>query len=205
MTKSDVKDSHCSLLAFFPLHSGPVTWLKPSLTGQALQTLFYTRGGKPNEKPQFQWLLSLSSFSICLFFETGFQNLCSSGCLGTPSVYQASLELTERGLPASASKVLGLKVWVTTAWQNSYLPPFVPQIDHIQHSRMEMPQEMVCGPDETREPFWVLTWLDRKHKFSKFVTKQICNKICFKNGFCSVVQTCLLWYKLQNEQRISQF
>jgi hypothetical protein len=41
-------------------------------------------------------------------------SLCSPGCPGTYSVDQAGLEL--RNLPASASQVLGLKVYVTTAW-----------------------------------------------------------------------------------------
>jgi hypothetical protein len=40
-------------------------------------------------------------------------SLCSPGCPGTHSVDQASLEL--RNLPASASKVLGLKACTTTA------------------------------------------------------------------------------------------
>jgi hypothetical protein len=40
-------------------------------------------------------------------------SLCSSGCPGTCSVDQASLEL--RNLPASASQVLWLKACVTTA------------------------------------------------------------------------------------------
>jgi hypothetical protein len=45
------------------------------------------------------------------FFKTGF--LCSPGCPGIHSVDQAGLEL--RDLPASASQVLGLKAWATTA------------------------------------------------------------------------------------------
>jgi hypothetical protein len=51
---------------------------------------------------------------VCLFFV--FQDrvsLCSPGCPGTHSVDQAGLEL--RNPPASASQVLGLKVWATTA------------------------------------------------------------------------------------------
>jgi hypothetical protein len=48
-------------------------------------------------------------FCFC-FFETEF--LCSPGCPGTHSVDQADLEL--RNLPASASRVLGLKACATT-------------------------------------------------------------------------------------------
>jgi hypothetical protein len=57
-------------------------------------------------------------FFVCLFF--GFfclfvfqdrVSLCSSGCSGTHSVDQAGLEL--RNPPASASRVLGLKVCAT--------------------------------------------------------------------------------------------
>jgi hypothetical protein len=40
-------------------------------------------------------------------------SLCSPGCPGTHSVDQAGLEL--RNMPASASQVLGLKVFATTA------------------------------------------------------------------------------------------
>jgi hypothetical protein len=40
-------------------------------------------------------------------------SLCSSGCPGTHSVDQAGLKL--RNLPASASRVLGLKACATTA------------------------------------------------------------------------------------------
>ena len=40
-------------------------------------------------------------------------SLCSPGCPGTHFVDQAGLEL--RNLPASASRVLGLKVCATTA------------------------------------------------------------------------------------------
>jgi hypothetical protein len=39
-------------------------------------------------------------------------SLCSPGCPATSSVDQADLEL--RDLSASASRVLGLKVWATT-------------------------------------------------------------------------------------------
>ena len=41
-------------------------------------------------------------------------SLCSPGCLGTHFVDQAGLEL--RNLPASVSRVLGLKMCATTAW-----------------------------------------------------------------------------------------
>jgi hypothetical protein len=41
-------------------------------------------------------------------------SLCSLGCPGTHFVDQVGLEL--RNLPASASRVLGLKVCTTTAW-----------------------------------------------------------------------------------------
>jgi hypothetical protein len=40
-------------------------------------------------------------------------SLCSPGCPGTHFVDQAGLEL--RNPPASASRVLGLKAWATTA------------------------------------------------------------------------------------------
>jgi hypothetical protein len=51
-------------------------------------------------------------FPFFFFFETGFP-LYSPGCPETHSVDQADLEL--RNLPASASKMLGLKVCTTTA------------------------------------------------------------------------------------------
>jgi hypothetical protein len=55
---------------------------------------------------------SWASFLLfVLFFETRV-SLCSPGCHGTLFVDQAGLEL--RNLPASASKVLGLKVCATT-------------------------------------------------------------------------------------------
>jgi hypothetical protein len=53
----------------------------------------------------------LGVFCFLFFFKTGF--LCSPGCAGTHSVDQAGLEL--RNLPASASRVLGLKACTTTA------------------------------------------------------------------------------------------
>jgi hypothetical protein len=57
-------------------------------------------------------------FLFIQFFGFGFfgdrVSLCSPGCLGTHSVDQAGLEL--RDLTASASQVLKLKAWDTTAW-----------------------------------------------------------------------------------------
>jgi hypothetical protein len=56
-------------------------------------------------------------FYFILFYFILFRDrvsLCSPGCPGTHSVDQAGLEL--RSLPASASRVLGLKVCATTAW-----------------------------------------------------------------------------------------
>ena len=62
------------------------------------------------------YLIFFSCFILfllaCLCFETGFL-CCNSDCPGTHSVDQAGLELRE--LPASASQVLGLKVYATTA------------------------------------------------------------------------------------------
>lgn len=67
-------------------------------------------------------LFSLSLFVSCVlclslfpffFLETGF--LCVPGCPGTHPVAQAGLEF--RDSPASPSRVLGLKVRATTAWQ----------------------------------------------------------------------------------------
>jgi hypothetical protein len=43
--------------------------------------------------------------------------MCSPGCPGTHSVDQAGLEL--RNPPASASQMLELKAWATTAWLES--------------------------------------------------------------------------------------
>jgi hypothetical protein len=53
------------------------------------------------------------SLSLSLSLSQGFS--VSPGCPGTHSVDQAGLKL--RNLPASASRVLGLKAWATTAWQ----------------------------------------------------------------------------------------
>jgi hypothetical protein len=50
---------------------------------------------------------------ICLFVFRDRVSLCNPGCLGTHSVDQAGLEL--KNLPASASRVLGLKACATTA------------------------------------------------------------------------------------------
>jgi hypothetical protein len=51
-------------------------------------------------------------FCFVLFFFRDRVSLCSPGCPGTHSVDQAGLEL--RNLPASASRVLGLKPCATT-------------------------------------------------------------------------------------------
>jgi hypothetical protein len=56
----------------------------------------------------FCWVFALFGF---VFQDRG--DLCSPGCPGTHSVDQAGLEL--RNLPASASRVLGLKACATTA------------------------------------------------------------------------------------------
>jgi hypothetical protein len=75
-------------------------------------------------KNKVYWLISVLLF-VCLFvcvcvcvcvcvFIFGFQDrvsLCSPGCLGTHFVDQVGLEL--RNLPASASRVLGLKACAT--------------------------------------------------------------------------------------------
>jgi hypothetical protein len=54
-------------------------------------------------------------FFVCLFFQD-MVSLYNPGCPGTRSVDQAGLEL--RNLPASASRVLGLKVCATTPGVN---------------------------------------------------------------------------------------
>jgi hypothetical protein len=57
------------------------------------------------------------SLSLLVFFflvSLDRVSLCSPGCPGTHSVDQAGLEL--RNLPASASRVMGLKACATTAW-----------------------------------------------------------------------------------------
>jgi hypothetical protein len=53
-------------------------------------------------------------FLFLLFFQDKV-SLYNPGCPGTHSVDQAGLEL--RNPPASASQVLGLKAYTTTAWQ----------------------------------------------------------------------------------------
>jgi hypothetical protein len=60
------------------------------------------------------WLFFLFCF-VFLFFYFFFRDrdsLCSPGCPGAHFVDQAGLEL--RNLPASASRVLGLKAYATT-------------------------------------------------------------------------------------------
>jgi hypothetical protein len=54
-------------------------------------------------------------FFVCLFWDR--VSLCSPGCPGTHSVDQAGLEL--RNLPASASRVLGLKARATISQRNT--------------------------------------------------------------------------------------
>jgi hypothetical protein len=56
---------------------------------------------------------------ICFFFFRDRISLCSPGCPRTHSVDQAGLEL--RDLPASASRVLRLKVCATIAWLYFFL------------------------------------------------------------------------------------
>ena len=55
---------------------------------------------------------------LLLLFET---ILCNSGCPGIHFVDQAGLELTEIDPPASASRMLGLKVSATTTWWSETL------------------------------------------------------------------------------------
>jgi hypothetical protein len=74
--------------------------------------------------------VSLSiTFVLLFFFFFGFVclfvfvfrdrvSLCNPGCPGTHSVDHTGLQL--RNLPASASRVLGLKVWAITAQPLSY-------------------------------------------------------------------------------------
>jgi hypothetical protein len=56
-------------------------------------------------------------------------SLCSPGCPGTHSVDQVGLEL--RNLPASASRVLGLKVCATTPGTSNFL------IDYEESEKQE--------------------------------------------------------------------
>jgi hypothetical protein len=58
--------------------------------------------------------LPLDGFIFLVFQDR--VSLCSPGCSGTHFVDQVGLEL--RNQPASASQVLGLKAFATTAWQN---------------------------------------------------------------------------------------
>jgi hypothetical protein len=67
-----------------------------------------------------------------LFFLMVFQDrvsLCSPGCPGAHSVDQAGLEL--RNLPASASRVLGLKACTTTPSANSFIIKLARILFHI--------------------------------------------------------------------------
>jgi hypothetical protein len=57
-------------------------------------------------------LATETSLQPHFFFPRDRVSLCSPGCLGTHFVDQAGLEL--RNLPASASRVLGLKACATT-------------------------------------------------------------------------------------------
>jgi hypothetical protein len=56
-------------------------------------------------------------------------SLCSPGCPGAHSVDQAGLEL--RNLPASASRVLGLKACTTTPSANSFIIKLARILFHI--------------------------------------------------------------------------
>jgi hypothetical protein len=58
---------------------------------------------------------------ICfdLFYFQGRVSLCNPGCPGTPSVNQASLKIKDP--PASASRVLGLKICATApSYKNEF-------------------------------------------------------------------------------------
>ena len=62
----------------------------------------------------FEWLFVLDFLTIFLSsFQTGFLSV-ALGCPGTHSVDQFVLKLSDP--PASASSVLGLKAYTTTAW-----------------------------------------------------------------------------------------
>jgi hypothetical protein len=61
-------------------------------------------------------LLALLDGTSFFFFFPNRVSLCSPGCPGTHFVDQASLKL--RNPPASASRVLGLKAYATTARLN---------------------------------------------------------------------------------------
>jgi hypothetical protein len=63
------------------------------------------------------WFVCLFVFVLFVFQDR--VSLCSPGCPGTHSVDQAGLDL--RNLPASASRVLGLKTCaVTPSWMNAF-------------------------------------------------------------------------------------
>lgn len=64
-----------------------------------------------------KYLKSRTKYNLFRFFGT--ESLCSSGCLGTLSVDQG---LQPRDPPASAPRVLGLKVRATTAQHIRVLP-----------------------------------------------------------------------------------
>jgi hypothetical protein len=59
---------------------------------------------------------------VCFLVYQDRVTLYGPGCPGTHSVDQAGLEL--RNLPASASRVLGLKAWPTTLWPQSVFKAF---------------------------------------------------------------------------------
>jgi hypothetical protein len=65
----------------------------------------------------FCFLFCFVLFCFVLFWVR--VSLCSPGCPGAHSVDQAGLEL--RNLPASASRVLGLKAWATTPSWSGHL------------------------------------------------------------------------------------
>jgi hypothetical protein len=67
-----------------------------------------------SQGPTYCFIPSASEHLVFVFwFFRDRVSLCSPGCPGTHSVDQAGLEL--RNPPASASQVLGLKAWATTA------------------------------------------------------------------------------------------
>jgi hypothetical protein len=72
------------------------------------------------EKSSLKWTIFLF-FIILVFWDR--VSLHSRGCPGTHSVDQAGLEL--RNLPASASRVLGLKACATTAQRNGLFFNFI--------------------------------------------------------------------------------
>jgi hypothetical protein len=67
----------------------------------------------------FCFVLVVALFCFVLLIFRDRVSLCSPGCPGTHFVDQVSLKL--RNPPASASRVLGLKVWATTAQQDEQL------------------------------------------------------------------------------------